>query len=134
MVRNKLTKQYYDCNLLKQLRINRRESRRTVAQKTGLSKDTLYNIENGKYEPMFSSICALADYYDISLDLIAKRKKIIDEQETRLLTLVKLVDRNLLEKIDQIIYQKMIVCILRMPSYMIETLDELISYLKKNKI
>ena len=58
---------------LKQLRNNQGVSQQTLALEIRVSDTALQNYEYGKREPSMSTLIALADYFDVSLDYLVGR-------------------------------------------------------------
>ena len=58
------------------------QSQSYVASKLGIKRSTLANYESGIREPTFTTLCAMADYYNVSTDYLLGR----DENYTPPLT------------------------------------------------
>lgn len=58
----------YNNKILKKLRKDHGWTQVQVAQKTNISKDTIYNIEHGKcHSPQFNTLFALAELYQVPI-------------------------------------------------------------------
>ena len=51
-------------------------SRKVLAELCGLSKNVIGQYERGEREPTLSSLVAIADFFEISLDELIDRKNI----------------------------------------------------------
>lgn len=60
---------------LKFLRENRAITQKEMAEKLGISLHGYQNFEYGLQEPRMSTLIALADFYDISLDELVCRER-----------------------------------------------------------
>lgn len=60
---------------LQALRERRRISRRVLSELCGLSSDAVRRYERGEAEPTLTSLLALADFFEISLDELVGEKK-----------------------------------------------------------
>ena len=58
---------------LKELRKERKETQRRVAQSTGMTEHQYQRYESGKQKPGFDNFCALADHFGVTLDYLAGR-------------------------------------------------------------
>jgi transcriptional regulator with XRE-family HTH domain len=52
---------------LKKIRLERGISQKELAEKTGLTRQTIHNIENGKQYPKLSNIIKIAEVLKISI-------------------------------------------------------------------
>lgn len=59
---------------LQQLRERKRISRRVLSGLCGLSSDAVRRYERGEAEPTMSSLIALAEYFDVSVDYLVGRE------------------------------------------------------------
>jgi transcriptional regulator with XRE-family HTH domain len=59
--------------IFKSLRIERKVTQLEVAQAIGLTDRAMRKYEAGKMEPKMSTLVALADYFDVSLDYLVGR-------------------------------------------------------------
>ena len=59
---------------LKELRQEKGVGQKALAKKLGISHGAISLWENGLREPTMSSLVALADYFDVSIDYLAGRK------------------------------------------------------------
>ena len=57
---------------LRKARLSANLTQEIVAEKVGVSRQTMSNWENGKSHPDISSVMALSDVYGISLDALLK--------------------------------------------------------------
>ena len=57
---------------LRKARLSANLTQEAVAEKVGVSRQTMSNWENGKSNPDISSVIALSDVYKISLDALLK--------------------------------------------------------------
>ena len=72
---------------LKELREKENYTQIALAEKLGVTSQTILNWENGIYEPNISQLCKLADIFDVSIDYLVDRKdtnSIINECVTEL--------------------------------------------------
>lgn len=60
---------------LQALRERRRISRRVLSELCGLSSDAVRRYERGEAEPTLTSLLALADFFEITLDELVGGKK-----------------------------------------------------------
>jgi transcriptional regulator with XRE-family HTH domain len=60
---------------LRELRENRRVSRRVLAELCGLSKNMVSRYERGERVPSIDEAAVLADYFGVTLDDLCGRKK-----------------------------------------------------------
>lgn len=58
---------------LKQLRIQKKLSAYALANETGITPAAISQFENAKNYPHCNTLCALADYFDVSLDYLVGR-------------------------------------------------------------
>ena len=56
------------CERLKQVRLAMGLTQEAVAEKVGVSRQTMSNWENGKSYPDIASVIILSDIYDLTLD------------------------------------------------------------------
>ena len=66
---------------LKKLRHNRRLTQKQVAESIGISQGNYSAIESGKVEPSLSTLTALADFFNETLDTLTDFIRIIYEDE-----------------------------------------------------
>ena len=59
---------------LAELRKRRRGSRKALSELCGLSHDAVRRYERGEAEPKMESLCAIADYFGVSLDWLCGRE------------------------------------------------------------
>ena len=52
-------------------------SRKALGELCGLSKDIIRKYEQGEREPTATSLIAIADYFEVSIDYLVGRKKIL---------------------------------------------------------
>lgn len=50
-------------------------SQKELGAKVGVSEASVSNYETGKREPDFKTLCALADFFDITLDMLVRGKE-----------------------------------------------------------
>lgn len=50
-------------------------SNEKVAQATGISRSALGHWRTGARQPKLEAVCALADYFDVSLDVLVGRRE-----------------------------------------------------------
>ena len=60
---------------LRKLREERRQSRVVVSELCGLDRGAVRAYERGERAPTLEALVALADYFGVSLDYLAGRKK-----------------------------------------------------------
>lgn len=60
---------------LKRLRERRGISRRVLSELCGLSSDAIRRYERGEAEPTLSSISAIADFFEVSIDYLTENKR-----------------------------------------------------------
>lgn len=60
---------------LKKKREEKKVSARELAAATGISEDRIWSYERGDREPTLSALCDLADYLDISLDMLVRGRE-----------------------------------------------------------
>lgn len=65
---------------LKELRKERNLTQLRVAALVDITRGAYANIENGKREPDFRTICILADYFGVSADYLLGRSDVRDEK------------------------------------------------------
>ena len=58
---------------IRELRKEKKESQRQVAQSTGMTERQYQRLESGENFPGFEYFCALADHFGVSLDYLAGR-------------------------------------------------------------
>ena len=58
---------------MRELRRERKETQLQVAQAVGITDRQYQRFETGKQKPGFENLCALADYFSVSLDYLAGR-------------------------------------------------------------
>lgn len=59
---------------LRELRNKNGLTQNEIANKLGVSGQTILNWENGIYEPKISQLIELADLFDVSVDYLIERK------------------------------------------------------------
>lgn len=59
---------------LKQLRRNAQMTQPQLAEKLGISRSAVGMYENGGREPDLSTLCAIADVFDVTLDELLSRE------------------------------------------------------------
>ena len=59
---------------LRRLRERRRMSRKALGECCGLSKNIIGQYERGEREPMASSLTAIADFFEVSVDYLIGRQ------------------------------------------------------------
>lgn len=69
-------------------------SQKELAGKVGVSEASISNYETGKREPDFKTLCALADLFDCSLDMLIRGKE-KDRHEGRSMEELLKMFRNL---------------------------------------
>ena len=60
---------------LKEYRESLGLTQKELGAKVGVSEASISNYETGKREPEFVTLCALADLFDISLDMLVRGKE-----------------------------------------------------------
>ena len=60
---------------LKGFRIKMGLSQKELGEKVGVSEASISNYETGKREPEFATLCALADLFDCTLDVLVRGKE-----------------------------------------------------------
>lgn len=60
-------------NVLHELRKNNSMSLQAVADIVGVTNQSISLLEQGKRSPSFEVLCALADYFDVSIDYLVGR-------------------------------------------------------------
>lgn len=60
---------------LKEYRDNLGLSQKGLGAKVGVSEASISNYETGKREPELKTLCALADLFDITLDMLVRGKE-----------------------------------------------------------
>ena len=60
---------------LRELRNNSGFTQNEIANKLGVSGQTILNWENGIYEPKINQLIQLADLFDVSVDYLIERKR-----------------------------------------------------------
>lgn len=60
---------------IKNLRIQKNITQRTLGMKVGCSQNVISKIEKGQCDPRSSLLAELADYFDVSVDYILGRTK-----------------------------------------------------------
>lgn len=60
---------------LQWLREKKRISRKVLSELCGLAPDTVRRYERGEREPRMTSLTALADYFEVSVDYLIGREK-----------------------------------------------------------
>ena len=60
---------------LKELREKENFTQTSLAEKIGVTSQTILNWENGIYEPSISQLCKLADIFNVSIDYLVDRKE-----------------------------------------------------------
>ena len=65
---------------LRELRIARKVSSQALADAVGVSRPAISQFENAANYPHCNTLCALADYFDVSLDYLVGRS---DDPERR---------------------------------------------------
>ena len=63
------------CQRLKEFRKERRLTQRQLAAKLGTTEDCIFFWERGRSEPALDDLIRLADFYDISLDVLVGRRE-----------------------------------------------------------
>jgi transcriptional regulator with XRE-family HTH domain len=58
---------------VRELRIANQDSQTALAQHLGVTKTQISDIENGKIATTIEKLCALADYFGVSLDYLVGR-------------------------------------------------------------
>ena len=61
------------CERLQQLKVQKNVMQKTIAADNGLSLRAYQYYERGEREPSMSTLIALADYFDVSLDYLCGR-------------------------------------------------------------
>lgn len=59
--------------VLKEQRIKNKLKQREIAKEIGVTERTYCNYENGTREPDIDTLIKIADYYNISLDILTGR-------------------------------------------------------------
>ena len=59
---------------LEELRKRKRVSKNILSELCGLSHDAVRRYERGEAEPKMGSLCAIADYFGVSLDWLCGRE------------------------------------------------------------
>ncbi len=62
-------------NVLKELRRNKGMTQKEIAQELKITDRTYGHYETGKREPSIDMLIEIADYYNISLDILVGRYK-----------------------------------------------------------
>lgn len=62
-------------NELKRLRTNKKLKQREIAEAIGITERTYSNYETGQRQPDLDTMIRIADFYEISLDLLTGRYK-----------------------------------------------------------
>lgn len=62
--------------IIKQARLNKDKTQMEVSNDTGISRNYLSDIENGRYMPSVETLLALAKYLNINLNLISQMTEI----------------------------------------------------------
>lgn len=78
-----------------------------LAEKCGISKNTIYNYENGKSEPNKENLNILAEIFDVpvlELMLNYDKEKIINNSNFN--DILNLLENNVLEKIEKVLIKK----------------------------
>lgn len=65
---------------LSSIRKNRKVSAKEVAETLGITKAAMSQFESGKNAPSAAILCALADYFDVSLDYLVGRSDIMERR------------------------------------------------------
>ena len=60
---------------LKELREKENFTQTSLAEKLGVTSQTILNWENEIYEPSISQLCKLADIFNVSIDYLVDRKE-----------------------------------------------------------
>ena len=60
---------------LRELREKENYTQVALAEKLGVTSQTILNWENGIYEPNISQLCKLADIFNVSIDYLVERKE-----------------------------------------------------------
>lgn len=69
-------------NILQQIRIKRNHTYREAARISGVSRNTILNIEKGKASPNLQTLYKLSNYYGLPIpEMIEVIQKIRSEQE-----------------------------------------------------
>ena len=97
---------------LKILRESKGYSQQQLANKIGMSQQSIYNYETNKTEPDIESLKKLADVFDVSLDYLVNRQKPgedpnypISKNEYLLIENIRKLDTATRNNITQIINQ-----------------------------
>ena len=61
--------------ILRTLRKQKGISMKQLGETIGVAEPTISAYENGRNEPPLDILCALADFYDVSLDLLVRGKE-----------------------------------------------------------
>lgn len=62
-------------NMLKELRTTNNLKQKDIASKIGVMERTYCNYENGTREPDLDTLIDIADFYNVSLDILTGRYK-----------------------------------------------------------
>lgn len=65
---------------LEQLRKERGLTLNVLASEIGISNQAISLMEKGKRSPSFEVLCALADFFDVSLDYLVGRSDVPDRR------------------------------------------------------
>lgn len=65
---------------LAELRAERKTSAQSLAETVGITKSAISRFEHGKDNPNCNTLCALADYFDVSLDYLVGRSDIAERR------------------------------------------------------
>lgn len=66
---------------LREYRLRKGMTQEAIAEHLGIPKKTYQNYERGQREPSSDILCALADFYDISLDELVGRTSAYTEED-----------------------------------------------------
>lgn len=86
---------------LKELRISKKLTQADIGKYLNITTPTYNGYETEKYEPTISTLCKLADYYNVTLDYLVGREYKNDigyltpEQQNIMFVIKKLNQKNL---------------------------------------
>ena len=67
-------------NKLKELRLEKKLTQRTIAKILGIAQPSYIKYEQAKNEPDIDTICTICDYFDISADYLLGRENEFGEK------------------------------------------------------
>lgn len=77
------------CEVLQRLRRNKGLTRPELSKALGFGVNVIYTYESGKVQPTLPRLCAIADYFGVTLDSLAGREGIAATQAQKMMNALR---------------------------------------------